>query len=102
MRLWVMLAYCLVQALDLVTTRVGFALGLPETNPVAVALLQRYGEAALFEAKVGIALLLLTAAYALSRRWRRLSRLGMPLVIGITSVAVMGNLATILAAWLVT
>jgi Domain of unknown function (DUF5658) len=98
MRLWVTLAYCLVQALDLVTTRIGFAIGLVERNPVAVVLLRRYGEAGLYEAKVATALLLLTAAYALSRRWRSVSRLGMPLVIGITGVAVLGNLVTILAA----
>jgi Domain of unknown function (DUF5658) len=96
-KLWLTIAFVVVQLLDVATTRVGLALGLPEGNPVAVMLLQRFGETRLFEAKLLFALFMVASLVVLGRRWNGLWRVGLPLAVCVTSITVLGNCAVIVS-----
>ncbi|QLH80352.1 hypothetical protein [Halosimplex pelagicum] len=71
---------------DLATTWVGLGAGLAERNPVAVALLGRYGLLALVVPK----LLVLGGAYLVWRRMSRPARAGIPVGLAVLGVSVTG------------
>ena len=84
-----------VFALDLVTTRLGLAIGLAESNPVAAALLAGYGFAALVVLKAG--------AFAVGAACRRIvpDRHGVAIPLGLalpSGTAAVSNALTITVA----